>query len=123
MHPSIPVFLCSKAAQLGATGVRAESRQVFTVNSSYPPVYKFQELYAARTGTTPSWAANKMYEAVHTVAAALRTTGSNRVLLRDYLAGEGKSREAASAMPFDPAGNSLQEFAIVQLQSTATVKP
>jgi ABC-type branched-subunit amino acid transport system substrate-binding protein len=121
--PAIPVFLCSKAAQLGAPGISTEPGEMFTVESSNPTgLSKFQQLYLARTGATPGWAANEMYQTVQVVAAALRTTGANRVLLRNYLANEGKPT-ATAMLPFDPAGNSLKEFAIVRLQSTSAAKP
>ena len=57
-------------------------------------------------------------EMVCLLAAALRVIGANRVLLRDYLANQGSGQESGTSMPFDPAGNSLREFSVVQLEST-----
>ena len=66
---------------------------------------KFERLYFARTGTYAGLAANEIYVAVHMIAAALRSTGPNRVLLRDYFANEGKSHRTEGNALFDPAGN------------------
>jgi ABC-type branched-subunit amino acid transport system substrate-binding protein len=137
-RPSTPVFLCRKAAQLDATGIRDVAEiaprqrvrslgELFTVGSSQlgqsAAQSKFQQLYFVRTGTNPGFAADEIYQAVHLLAAALRTTGANRVLLRDYLASEGKSRDATGSVPFDPAGNNRQEFSVVNLQTIALATP
>ncbi|MGB7846473.1 MAG: ABC transporter substrate-binding protein [Candidatus Acidiferrum sp.] len=120
MRPSTPVFICQKAAQLG-DDVESSS-QLFTVDSLQKGQEaardKFQQLYLAQTATTPSIAAAEAYEAVHLIAAALRGAGANRVQLRDYFANSGKFHNAAGIVRFDPAGNSLQEFAIVKLHDT-----
>jgi hypothetical protein len=44
----------------------------------------------------------------------------NRVALRDYFANAGKFHNAAVVAPFDPAGNRVQKFVIVKLNTTAT---
>jgi len=136
-RPSTPVFLCRKAAQLRRRGTRAEftsgsngetqnSGELFTVDSSYEKHVtaesKFEQLYLARTGTRPGLVAHQAYEAVHLMATALRSTGANRILLRDSFANEGKP-SATKSMPFDAAGNDMQEFAIVRLHSPAKAFP
>lgn len=117
-RPSTPVFLCRKAAQLRSVGMAPENLFTFDSQTSDHAgnQSKFQQAYFARTGTNPGLAANEMYQAVRTVAAALRTTGVNRVLLRDYLANANKQHEPVNLLTFDPAGNSLQEFAVVKLE-------
>jgi len=119
VRPSTPVFLCRKAAQLRTAGTN--SGESFTIDSQTSDHAgnrkKFQPAYFARTGTNPGMGANEVYQAVHTVAAALRTTGVNRVLLRDSLANGNKQHEPANLLTFDPAGNSLQEFAVVKLEN------
>jgi len=131
-RPSAPVFLSRKAAQLNAVFGRPAlssqfaqaptNRALFTVDAPFPiasaSTGTFRQRYIAQTGMTPSLAANDAYEAVRLLAAALRVTGANRVLLRDYLANQGNGQESSTSMPFDPAGNSLREFSVVQLQST-----
>lgn len=120
VRPSVPAFFCRKATQLGLAS--KGSGESFTVDSQSPELTgsgsKFQQAFFARTGTTAGPAANEMYEAVHLLAGALRTTGANRVLLRDYLA--NRAPHEGKATPFDPAGNSMQEFTVVTLQ---TVRP
>jgi ABC-type branched-subunit amino acid transport system substrate-binding protein len=136
-RPTTPVFLCRKAAQLYApgisTGIAVVSSQdvrssmgLFTVGSfqsgQTTVLSRFQQEYFTCTGTNPGFAANEVSEAIHRIAAALRTTGANRVLLRDYLASTGKSG-ATEILPFDPAGNRLQEFTIVSLRVPGSAKP
>lgn len=128
-RPSVPVFLCRKAAQMGVTGDHTNARAVhsgglplpggvFTVDSlqegSEATRSSFPRLFRAQTGTAPSLASNKAYEAVRLIAAALRGAGVNRVRLRDYFANEGKLPGESDLMPFDPAGNSVEGFALVE---------
>ena len=117
-RPDIPVFLCQKAAQLNLT--THDTKEVFTVDAiDAAPLdgqRKFEQLHFARTGAAPGLAARQVYEAIHLIAAALRTTGNNRVLMRDYLANQPVPSHT-SAPAFDSAGNDLQQFAIVNLPS------
>jgi ABC-type branched-subunit amino acid transport system substrate-binding protein len=129
-RPSVPIFLCTKAAQLGTespaeitSGADAPAKQnpgeFFTV-ASLPAKEEvarrdFEQRYQARTGSTPGNAAFQAYEGVHLIAAGLRAAGANRVLLRDYFASTGKFHEAAEVVLFDPAGNLIEEFAVVPL--------
>ena len=122
-RPSTPVFLCRKAAQLNIS----DTGKWFTVGGSSKEQMagqvKFGQLYLAQTGTNAGFAAEEIYQAVHMLATALRTTGANRVLLRDYLANEGNSRGPMEITGFDPAGNSVQEFRIVDVGASAPAKP
>lgn len=136
-RPTTPVFLCRKAAELYAPGINtgiavASSQDVrsssglFAVGSyqsgQTTVLSKFQQEYLTCTGTNPGFAADEVFDAVHRIAAALRTTGANRVLLRDSLASTGKSG-ATEILLFDPAGNSLQKFTIVSLRVSGSAKP
>lgn len=116
VRPGAPVFLCRKAAQLHNTG--KSSAKSFTVDSlisDAPGNAEFQQAFLARTGAKPGLAAGEMYQAVRVLASALRATGANRVLLRDYLANQAPHE--GKVTQFDPAGNSVQEFAIVAIQN------
>jgi ABC-type branched-subunit amino acid transport system substrate-binding protein len=117
VRPSTPVFLCRKAAQLRALGMG--SQQFFTTDSRTSHAAgnsnPFQQAFLKKTGTNPGLAASDMYQAVRMLASALRATGVNRVLLRDYLANQAP--QEGKVMPFDPAGNNLQEFTIVKIQN------
>jgi branched-chain amino acid transport system substrate-binding protein len=132
-----PVFLCRKAAQLDTRYVQTDSgaakqqtqisEELFTADTSEPVQIsahsEFGQLYLARTGTYPGLAARDTYEAVHMIAAALRSAGANRVLLRDFFASDEKFPRAEGSPPFDPAGNSLQAFTIVNLQAPGPINP
>lgn len=133
LRPSTPVFMCTKAAQLGNDGqngntstATTEAKQNlgewFTIAASpareEATWREFEESYRARTGSAPGIAAFQAYEAVHMIAAGLRATGTNRVLLRDYFASQGKFHDIAGIVPFDPAGNRVGEFALVKLTPT-----
>lgn len=109
-QPATPVFLCRKAAELPipAKG-QGEQYAIDSITNENTPPSQFQRAYIARTGANPSLAAHEIYRGVHTVALGLRANGTNRVLLRDYLASGGTSH-------FDAAGNDLQPFAVVKLQ-------
>jgi len=133
-QPTASIFLCSKAAQLDNEGrvspptYQAESlKGPFTVDSlgreHSIAREKFGQLFLAKTGTRPGLAAFETYEAVHMLSVGIRHTGANRVLLRDYLANEGKPAGAEDNTPFDPAGNNLQTFVLVRLQSENPAKP
>jgi ABC-type branched-subunit amino acid transport system substrate-binding protein len=128
--PRIPIFLSTKAAQLGTQSLSPslciaavmEDQKLgeeFTVVSlpAQTDVLRddFARGYHARTGNPPGIAAFQAYEAVRLVAAGLRSAGANRVLLRDYLANDGEFRGASAVIPFDPAGNNTEEFTIVTI--------
>ena len=128
--PRIPIFLSTKAAQLGTqslspslciAAVMEDQRmgEEFTLVSlpAQADVTRqaFEREYRARTGSPPGTAAFQAYEAVRLIVTGLRTAGTNRVLLRDYLANDGKFRSASAVVPFDPAGNNIEEFTIVTI--------
>jgi ABC-type branched-subunit amino acid transport system substrate-binding protein len=117
VRPATLVFLCRKAAQLLSAG--NSSAASFTVDSRSSKAVgnglNFHQAFVARTGTNPGLDAGEMYQAVHMLCSALRATGANRVLLRDYLANQGPQK--GKVMPFDPAGNNVQEFSIVRVQN------
>ncbi|MGB2633845.1 MAG: ABC transporter substrate-binding protein [Candidatus Acidiferrum sp.] len=125
IRPVIPVFLSRKSADLGVTGT--SSGESFAVDSAdagqAAKASNFRELYRARTGENAGFAADEIYLAVRMVATALRATGANRVILRDYLANQEISREPETLMPFDPAGNDLRKLALVKLQTNSPAKP
>jgi ABC-type branched-subunit amino acid transport system substrate-binding protein len=117
IRPGVRVFLCRKAAQLYNTG--KSSAESFTIDSHSSEAagnsVKFQQAFLARTGTKAGLAAGEMYQVVRMLSSALRATGANRVLLRDYLANQAPHQ--GKITPFDPAGNSVQEFSVVRVQN------
>lgn len=129
-RPMVPVFLSTKGAQLGTQSLSAslciaammEEQKLgesFTVVSlpgqSETRRHEFEQIYRARTGNAAGIAAFEAYQAVRLIAAGLRSGGTSRVLLRDYLAGDGKFRGSTTVVPFDPAGNNREEFVIVAI--------
>lgn len=126
--PSIPVFLSSKAAELGTESQTAnaatapakqnlaESFAVMTLAARGDIARRdFEQDYRTRTGNVPGIALLQVHDAVHWIAAGLRAAGANRVLLRDYFAHDGQFHDAAAIVPFDPAGNNIEKFAIVKI--------
>lgn len=116
--PGIPVFVCSKATMMSME----DAKNVFVV-SALPSRNGmdrsgFVQTYLARTGRMPGIGAFEAYEAVQVIATGLRASGTKRLLLRDYFAGDGKFRGAPALIPFDPAGNDTEQFAIVELASS-----
>ena len=104
-----PIFLCRKAAELPTSAGNLGTQFIIDSIISDGVPSEFQRGYIARTGANPGFAAYEIYRGVHSIAQGLRANGANRVLLRDYLAGEGNAQ-------FDAAGNDRQSFAVVRLQ-------
>lgn len=122
--PTTPLFLCRKATGMGAPATgSAEGFTIASVTGEDAVRIEFEQAYFARTGVNPRAAAYEIARGIHAIAQGLRANGTNRVLLRDYLAQEhGPHYRAAAtnAADFDPAGNDLQSFAIVKI---APAKP
>jgi branched-chain amino acid transport system substrate-binding protein len=133
--PLLPIFLSTKTAQLGSQNLSSslciaaltgDQRigELFTVVNlpvhMDPARNQFERDYGVRTGSVPGIAAFEVDEAVRLIAAALRAAGTNRFSLRDYLASDGKFRGASAIAPFDPAGNNVEEFAIVIIAAPPT---
>ena len=119
--PGARVYLCSKAAQLGANGSEGLGEYFTVAGPVRIPDDKFAEEYRKRTGSEPGIAAIEAYEAAHLVAAGIRSRGTSRVLLREYFAETGKAREQEGALAFDPAGNQIGEFRVVRVGSGGMV--
>ncbi|HTZ48225.1 MAG TPA: ABC transporter substrate-binding protein [Verrucomicrobiae bacterium] len=116
--PATPVFFCRKATQVGSPEKRwAEQLTIDSMPDQDDARSKFQTVYFARAGVKPSEAAYEIARGIHAIAEGLRVNGTNRVLLRDYLANEPGSRhgDAAISVNFDAAGNDVHAFAVVKL--------
>jgi ABC-type branched-subunit amino acid transport system substrate-binding protein len=132
--PLMPVFLSTKTAQLGTQGLGAglcitavmedqklgDSFAVVSLSGRVDPMRRdFEQAYRARTGALLGIAAFEAYEAVRLTAEGLRAAGANRILLRDYFANGGRFHGRPSIVPFDPAGNNVEEFTIVTIDAQA----
>ncbi|MGB7435330.1 MAG: ABC transporter substrate-binding protein [Candidatus Acidiferrum sp.] len=129
LRPATPIFLCRKAAQLDTWNVSANPSvdshpqtqigKFFAANSSdqlqTATQSAVQQLHTPGRSPMPTLAAEDAYNAIHLIVAALRTTGANRVLLREYLANQVEPRDPNRKMPFDPAGNDAREFKLIRL--------
>ena len=119
--PSAAIYLCRKASQLGPEG-RVDARDgedawiVKTRPGSSDTTRRtFEQRYLSRTGVVPGLAAAQAYDAVHILAAALRSVGTNRVLLRDRMASGTAFNGVAGIFSFDAAGNLSGDGLIVKL--------
>jgi branched-chain amino acid transport system substrate-binding protein len=125
--PQTPMYLCRKATEFAAVGGSAESRAAqprwngsgIWISVSRPGVTRaqrqFEKDFLARTETQPTEAAAAAYDAVHLIAAALRSTGANRVRVRDVLASGNPVRGATGTISFDTAGNERGRLTVVAL--------
>jgi hypothetical protein len=101
-RPMIPVFLSTKAAQLGTQNLSVslciaavmEEQALwdsFTVVSlparADERQYEFEEVYRARMGSQPGIGAFEIYEAVRLAAEGLRAAGANRETILRGMAG------------------------------------
>jgi branched-chain amino acid transport system substrate-binding protein len=131
-NPSVPVYLCRKAAPFVFDRPEKPSREARTTSegngagiwivaspSSAPghARQEFERRFRVRTGRAPSIAAAQAYDAVHVIATALRRAGPNRARLRDQLAHGPKFEGASGMISFDAAGNTRGEISVVKLQS------
>lgn len=124
---SLPVFLCRKAAQLHTTlspqiQDSAGSFSVdFSTRTQLPMHATFEHAYAARTGNTPGLATEDAYAAIRIITAAIRQTGASPTLLREYFAREPKPNSATQIIRFDPAGNSIEPFSVIRLNTSDNI--
>lgn len=119
---STPVFLCRKAS--GTTLPLPSVSGLFTVGAVQTLIVagtSFEQLYRERTGTPPGQDQIETYEAVRLIAAGLRCVGANRIALREYFATSGQDRSAMEGISFDPAGNSMQKYVVVELSSEPVI--
>jgi branched-chain amino acid transport system substrate-binding protein len=125
--PSVPIYLCRKAAQgriedLSQEPCRScpeESGGIWTAiaDSADSAVRaNFEQRYRERTGSAPSVSSAQAYDAVRLIADALRKVGPNRARLRDALAETRNFPGASGLITFDHAGNDLSAVTLVTLR-------
>lgn len=125
--PSLPIYLCRKAAQGRVEGATRqachscpeEAGGIWSVIADSPQSAvraSFEQRYRERIGSVPSLASAQAYDAVRIIAAALRRVGSNRVRLRDALAETRIFPGASGLISFDHAGNDLSGVRLVSLR-------
>ncbi len=126
LQPTVPLYLCRKAAASDASGERQppcpacsnqdagqwiaaapESREVWA---------GFSQRYRQRFGAEPGIGAAQAYDAVRLLAASLRQSGPNRAHLRDALAGISAFAGASGIISFDHAGNDTSQVTLLKLK-------
>jgi len=132
--PTMPVYLCRKAAEIAGMRVGEPSparpaqgegndAEIWVAASPAKGAgsarQEFEKRFRDRTGTMPSAAAAEAYDAVHVVAAALRHAGANRARVRDVLAAGTSFQGATGAISFDSAGNERGDIVVVRLQGAS----
>jgi branched-chain amino acid transport system substrate-binding protein len=113
--PAAPIYLCQEAAQ-GRLNTGRENIWIVAPRVAGGSLREsFEKRYRARTGTSPSPAAARAYDAVRLLAVALSHSGPNRARLRDALAGLSSYPGVSGVISFDHAGNDLSDVTLVRL--------
>jgi branched-chain amino acid transport system substrate-binding protein len=110
--PSVAIYLCSKAAQLATPSSQQAWFTAVLVLPMTDRASEFAVRYRGQTGLEPTAAAREIYDAVHLLAAAIRTAGPNRARVRDYLASGVTYSGVSGAFSFDKAGNIEGEYVL-----------
>lgn len=114
-------FICHKAMQgsllawaqqnpeIQLSGVAASSNRDRNLRE------KFDRRFHDRLNSAPSPAARAMYDAVRTVAMAVRASGPNRARVRDALASFQEREGVSGSISFDGAGNYQGDASLITL--------
>jgi branched-chain amino acid transport system substrate-binding protein len=126
LQSSVPIYLCRKGAQVGAS---AEGHLHFSAGNSLnanpwiaaapeSPQARadFYNRYRQKFGTEPGITDAEAYDAVRILAASLRQSGPNRVRLRDALAAVSAYAGASGIITFDHAGNDTSKVAVLEFK-------
>jgi ABC-type branched-subunit amino acid transport system substrate-binding protein len=81
----------------------------------------FTTRYHQQTGLEPTVAAREIYDAVRLLAAAIRITGPNRAMVRDYPAFGATYSGLGGPVSFDKAGNSQGEY-VLQVPADLSIR-
>jgi branched-chain amino acid transport system substrate-binding protein len=117
--PTVPLYLCRKASQFRSSPDAADATPIDTPGEPAARHPEFSKRYHDRVGTEPSAAAQELYDAVRLIATAIRTAGSNRARVRDYLASGHTYYGITGPISFDPAGNFQVEVIAVRSLDSA----
>jgi branched-chain amino acid transport system substrate-binding protein len=124
--PSVPLYVCRKAAQ-GNTSALTRPRcrtcadsdvGIWTTDApdaQAAPRRGFEQRYRQRFGAAPGISAAQAYDAVCLLAASLRQSGPNRARLRDALASVSSFAGVSGIISFDHAGNDLTAVTLTRL--------
>ena len=115
-----PVTSDALAARLENTSLQVASLQpemwtVAAASKNSSSQQSFARRYRQQTGTEASTAAMQTYDAVRMIVRALRSTGANRVRLRDQLAQIKNYNGASGEISFDKEGNNCAPVQMLRL--------
>ena len=126
LRPSIPIYLCRKAAGGDSEryrqtpcpdcGAKDNATWIATTPGSSQAYDAFRRRYHEGFGVEPSADAAQAYDAVHILAVSLRQSGANRARLRDALAAVSKFPGASGIISFDHAGNDTSTVTLLKLK-------
>ena len=118
--PTVPIYLCQKAADFLPALLSGDSQKhsaIFTMGTKSLR-RGFAKQYQEVTGQAPGIAAQELNDAVGAIAAAVRRGGSNRARVRDELTRKSTGGSEVEVILFDAAGNGTEEasWAVVEVQ-------
>ena len=126
LQPTVPLYLCRKAAQGDSSeesqppcppcGHNDANQWIAAAPENREVWAGFYERYRLRFGAEPGIGAAEAYDAVRILAAALRQSGPNRTRLRDALAGISTFNGASGVISFDHAGNNTSQVTLLKLK-------
>jgi branched-chain amino acid transport system substrate-binding protein len=126
LQPSVPLYLCRKAAEgnsiredqppgLPSSNNEDADRWTAAAPESRQARADFSQRYHQRFGEEPGMGAAEVYDAVRILAAAIRQSGPNRTRLRDALAAVSAFPGASGIISFDHAGNDTSQVTLLRL--------
>ncbi|MDR3674057.1 MAG: ABC transporter substrate-binding protein [Acidobacteriota bacterium] len=124
--PTVPVYLCHKAAESDPgnngqlpcpTCVSQDGNRWIASAAESPEAWRaFRQRYQKLYGAEPGLGAAEAYDAVRILAATLRQSGPNRARLRDALAGISGFPGASGVISFDRAGNDTSPVVLLKIR-------
>ena len=122
LEPRTGIFVCHKAMQgsLLDWARNNPETEIFGVDASESAssnLHKtFDRRFHARSHSAPGPVVRAMYDAVRTVAMAIRAAGPNRARVRDALFSLQKRDGVFSSISFDGAGNYQGDIALISFR-------
>jgi ABC-type branched-subunit amino acid transport system substrate-binding protein len=126
LPPTVPLYLCRKAAESNSIGdskppcpacANQDAGQWIAATPESREVWAgFNQRYRQRFGAEPGIGAAQAYDAVRVLATSLRRSGPNRARLRDALAAVSAFAGASGVISFDHAGNDTSQVRLLKVK-------
>ncbi len=123
-RPSIPIYLCRKAAgETSASyhqtvcancGDQDRAAWITAIPEKSQTYTAFLQRYHQRFGVDPTGDAAAAYDALRILAASLHKSGANRARLRDALTAVTNYAGASGIISFDHAGNDTSKVVLLE---------